>query len=93
MTERPPKESFRHRYRERLVATERKGAMGPGRIARTVVLAMLALAAVMFYAVREMGVDVVELREYALASGLFVGAVIVSGALIGALVAFVRGRR
>ena len=93
VTERPPEESFRHRYRERLAATERKGAMGPGRLARTVVLAVMALSAVMFYAVREMGVEITQLREYALVSLLFVGAVIVIGAIIGALLALLRGRR
>jgi len=93
LTERPSKESFRHRYRERRVASERKGAMGPGRIARTAVLAMLALAALMFYAVREMGVEITQLREYALVSLLFVGAVILIGAIIGALLALLRARR
>ncbi len=93
MTERPPEESFRHRYRERLAASERKGAMGPGRLARTVVLAVMALSAVMFYAVREMGVEITQLREYALTSLLFVGAVILIGAVFGALLALFRGRR
>jgi hypothetical protein len=93
VTERRPEESFRHRYRERLAATERKGVMGPGRLARTVVLAVMALSAVMFYAVREMGVEITQLREYALVSLLFVGAVIVIGALFGVLLALLRGRR
>ena len=93
VTERPPPGSFRHRYRERLAASERKGSVGPGRIARTVVLGMLALSAVLFYVVREMGVELVQLREYALVSVLFIGAVILSGALVGALIAVIRTRR
>ena len=67
--------------------------MGPGRLARTVVLAVMALSAVMFYAVREMGVEITQLREYALVSLLFVGAVIVIGAMFGVLLALLRGRR
>jgi len=54
---------------------------------------MLALSAVLFYVVREMGVELVQLREYALVSVLFIGAVILSGALVGALIAVIRTRR
>lgn len=92
MTERPPPESFRHRYRERLTASERKGSMGPGRLARTVVLAVMALSAVMFYVVREMGVEIGQLWQYALVSLLFVGVIIVVGALVGALLTVIRSR-
>ncbi len=93
MTPRPPPGSFRHRYRERRVATERKGSVGAGRLARSVVLGMLALAAVMFYIVREMGVEIAQLRDHALVSVLFIGTVIAVGALAGALIAAIRSRR
>lgn len=85
-----PETSFRHRYRQRVNTSERKGAMGQQRLTRTVVLAALTLMAVLVYAVREMGVDAEQLRQFALLSLVFVVVTMGGGIVVGGVVALIR---
>lgn len=75
-------DSYRYRYRQKPDADSR-APIRLSAITRTVVLASVAFAAILFYLVRDMGLDASQLLGYARAAVVFVGTFLFAGTLLG----------